>query len=214
MLQGTTGFRLQTLKQKLKHGLIINLYKRSNRSRAKVEVRTIYILRSMSCYYSLTSQNEGLLPNPLFLKSAFSGEKYTCQYNKWVTWFKCYNMKKGVRAAPTILFWLKLRVVFISCPVLLYPPQHRHTRSTPQAAEASLRPYCCQKQGLYSHSQLHAPTAAWSCAVGKLQFLMENKPRRKKVSVRSATWSHPPWLHSVGRAGAGEVAGAHTQCCW
>lgn len=159
----------------------------------------------MSCYYSLTSQNEGLLPNPLFLSSTFSGEKYTCQYKKWVTLFKCYDMKKRVCAAPKILFWLKLRqgrggALLAAQRVLIYPPQHRHSGSTPQAAEASLRPYCCQKQGLYSHSQLHTPTAAWSWAVGKLQFLVENKPCRRVVSVRSASWSHSPMAALYGQS--------------
>lgn len=54
--------------------------------------------------------------------------------------------------------------------------------------------YCHQRWVLflYSHSQLHAPTASWSWAVGKLQLLTENKLCRRKVSVRSPSCSPFP----------------------
>lgn len=171
-----------------------------NKSRAKVEIITIYIFGSMSCHYSLTSQNEGLLPNPLFLSSTFSGEKLTCQFNKWVTWFKCYDMKKRVCAAAKILFWPKLGGGLIATrTVLIYPPEHRNLGSTPRAAEACLGLYCCQKQGLIFVPTLSSmlPLLPDRVVGGKLQFLGENKPRRRRVSVGLAA----PWLHNTGKSG-------------
>lgn len=192
-----------------------------NRSRAKVEFITIYILRSRSGYYSLAFQNEGLLPNPLFLSSAFSGEKPTCQYNKRVTRFKCYIMKKRVCAAPTILFWLKLRGGFISRPVLVYPPQHRHPGSAPWAAEASLGWYCCQKRDFIpTHSYPLPPPPDQVRWESSNPWLKTNLAEGR--SVRSASRSQSPvaalrgpsWRRWGGRSTQPRGVRGSPHCQW
>lgn len=119
-------------------------------------------------------------------------------------------MIKRVCIASTISFWLKLKGGFISCS-----NTDRHPRSMPQAAEASLRLHCHQRQIFFfsPHSQLHAPTACWPWAEGKLQLPIENKLCRSKVSYQQVALSSL-WLHYMGRAGTGAGAGARDQRVW